>query len=143
MRTRHPVSLIAAWFPFLGSCLLPLCTSTGYHCYFIFASEHPLIIPPQPHTVTHVCVVLPASCCLLTACLVSFVHVAQRMANRYDSVSRGRHPGLTDDDAEEVWSRHRAAQDEHERIRHMIDGLAEAHPGLADVLVRVSQLLDS
>jgi hypothetical protein len=42
-----------------------------------------------------------------------------------------------------VWDRHAAAEREHAATRELIAGLAEAHPGLAEVLVRVSQLLDT
>ena len=69
--------------------------------------------------------------------------VLQRMANRYDSVNRGRRAHLTEEESATVWDRHAQAQEEHERIRQLIEGLSEAHPGLSEVLVRVSQLLDS
>lgn len=35
-----------------------------------------------------------------------------------------------------------AALEEQRRVRTVIDGLVEAHPGLSEVLHRVSQLLD-
>jgi hypothetical protein len=69
--------------------------------------------------------------------------VLQRMAARYDSVNRGRRPPMTEEEADSVWDRHQAAEREHEAVRALIAGLAEAHPGLAEVLVRVSQLLDT
>jgi hypothetical protein len=68
--------------------------------------------------------------------------VAQRTLSRYEAMSRGRRPKLTPDEADSVYEMEREALEEQSRIRAVIDGLVEAHPGMSEVLHRVSQLLE-
>ena len=68
--------------------------------------------------------------------------VLQRTLNRYEALSRGRRAPLSPDEADSVHDAERAAIEDQQRIRAVIDGLVEAHPGMSEVLHRVSQLLD-
>ena len=61
----------------------------------------------------------------------------QRTLGRYDALSRGRRAGGEDGEAALA-----AAEEAQARVRTVIDGLVEAHPGMSEVLHRVAQLLD-
>lgn len=67
----------------------------------------------------------------------------QRTLNRYDALSRGRRPRLTVEEAAAVSDAESSAREEQARVRALIDSLVEAHPGLSEVLHRVSQLLEA
>ncbi len=73
---------------------------------------------------------------------MTWCSAVQRTLNRYDALSRGRRPRLTPEEADSVYDAESAALEEQRRVRTVIDGLVEAHPGLSEVLHRVSQLLD-
>lgn len=70
------------------------------------------------------------------------VSCPQRTVSRYDALSRGRRPKLSEEEAARVHESEERALEEQARIRAVIDGLVEAHPGMSEVLHRVSQLLD-
>jgi chromosome segregation ATPase len=67
----------------------------------------------------------------------------QRMTARFESVLAGRRPTLSADEEDGAYEQRQQVAAEQERIRQLIEGLAEAHPGLSEVLNRVSQLIDA